>query len=202
MITAGSPSRAGARRELALALGLALLGSLLVLVAAGRAWEREHIRPEPPLPPSTVEVSGRDVTEAPTALALVGLAGILGVAATRRRGRLVVGGLLVVAGVGVGVTAHRADSDSALFDAQLGAMGQSAYLPLSGLQVVSRDSTAWPWVNDTGGALLAAGGLIVLVRSGGWPSMGARYGAPTTPRAPEDDDTWTRLDRGEDPTDG
>lgn len=101
------------------------------------------------------------------ALALVGLAGAGAMVATKGRARRWLGVLLLLNGAGV---------------ATGGAFGLS-------------DATGWPLACVAGGLLIAAGGLLAVVRGGRWPSLGTRY-----ERAPVATSDWDALDRGEDPT--
>ena len=58
------------------------------------------------------------------------------------------------------------------------------------------------------GLLMAAAGLLVVLRGRSWPGMGRRYerpGSPAAPARPQTDEdraqaAWRALDRGEDPT--
>jgi hypothetical protein len=62
---------------------------------------------------------------------------------------------------------------------------------------------AW-WIPSlAGGVLLAAAGLLTVVRGRRWPGMSARYDRPGTAPPPAGDDPasmWKALDRGDDPT--
>jgi len=57
--------------------------------------------------------------------------------------------------------------------------------------------TAWPWVAVALLVLSAVVGCVVVIWSAAWPSMSKRYDAPSQR---VDDDPWSALDRGEDPT--
>jgi hypothetical protein len=54
-------------------------------------------------------------------------------------------------------------------------------------------------VSMLAGLAVAAVGVVALRRGRSWPSMGARYERPA-PKATNDHDLWTALERGEDPT--
>ena len=56
------------------------------------------------------------------------------------------------------------------------------------------------WAALVGGALVAVGGLLVVVRARRWPQPRRRYEAPTGRRRDSPRDAWDALDRGEDPT--
>ncbi|MDT7539226.1 MAG: hypothetical protein QOI82_2811, partial [Actinomycetota bacterium] len=89
------------RRELVASVLLCMLGSALVLLAVSRPWIAHSLPAEAPLPPKRFEVPGAHLAPGARALALVGLAGVAAVPATRRLGRIVVGALLIAAGAGV-----------------------------------------------------------------------------------------------------
>ena len=184
-------------RELRLALLLVLAGSALLLLGAGRAWVDVAVPQPPPLPVSSEVRTGRELVAALSPLGLVGLAGVAALAATRGRGRVLVGLLLVVDGaVAVAATAR--------------VLGRGALRALRdghpGLQVAGDRAfgfTAWPAVVVGGGVLLALGGLVVTLRGQRWAALSARYEPPaaraTRPARPEVE-AWEALDRGEDPT--
>ena len=181
-----------ARRELLTAAGLCALGAALVLLALSRAWISHRIGTAP-LPSRTEHVAGTHLAPGARPLALVGLAGVAAVLATRRLGRLLVGVLVALAGVGVVLVVARALIDPAaavrraplLVDAHIGGA--------DGLG-------GWPYVALIGGALLAAAGLLVAVRGRTWASMSSRYDAPAQRPREGEASMWEALDRGEDPT--
>ncbi len=187
-------------RELRLALLLVLIGAALVLLAAGRAWVDVSLPQAPPLPARSLVVTGSDLESALPPLALVGLAGVAALAATRGVGRVVVGALLAAAGLAVVVATAGALSEGAA-----AALARGVRRP--GVQVVTNDAlgfTPWPAVTLAAGVLLALGGLVVAVRGRRWAALSARYEAPAAraqrPSARPEVEAWEALDRGEDPT--
>jgi uncharacterized membrane protein (TIGR02234 family) len=187
------------RRELQLALLLVLAGSALLLLGAGRAWVDLALPQPPPLPPSNEVRTGSDLVGGLSPLGLVGLAGVAALAATRGRGRVAVGVLLVVTAVVAAVATLRTVSRGAL---------PALATDRPGLQVVTNEPlgfTAWPWVVVAGAVLLGLGGLLVAVRGQHWAALSARYEPPAAraqrPARPEVE-AWEALDRGEDPTAG
>ncbi|HEX6756246.1 MAG TPA: Trp biosynthesis-associated membrane protein, partial [Mycobacteriales bacterium] len=68
-------------------------GGGLALLAAGRPWLRLAAPRRPPLPDVALTLTGRDLEPLVPALGVVGLAGVVGLLATRRWGRLAVGAL-------------------------------------------------------------------------------------------------------------
>ncbi|AUG76642.1 hypothetical protein CFP65_1765 [Kitasatospora sp. MMS16-BH015] len=181
-------------------LGLTGVGVLLVLTAVGRVWAEGRVGGQLEL-----SVSGSAVSGLPGGLALVALAAAVAVFAVRGVGRMVVGGLTVVAGLGAAAAAVAGAFDGSALDAEAGRK-----LALMSAQAEQVSHTAWPWVAAFGGLLLAVAGLVTLRAGRGWPAMGARYDAPTRqakaarpakagrPSTPAE--LWQALDRGEDPT--
>ena len=198
-----SPPRPGAARELRLALGLCLLGAVVVLVAGSRGWTRAELPAGPLSDAGVVVLTGTELGTGVRALGLVGLAGAVALLATRRLGRPAVGVLLALAGAGVVLSVLVPDlAEATRRDDRVGG------------QPVPVSTTPWPAVTAAGGALLAAAGLLGVARGRGWPVMGQRYEAPSAhgraPVAGAIDDAaaergqralWEALDRGEDPTD-
>jgi hypothetical protein len=162
------------RRELALTVLGCLAGAGLALFSATRTWSAELIPRPQPLPAQRVTQTGGPL---PSALAVAALAGAGALLATRGAGRLAVGVLLMLSGVGITV-------------------GGARGLP-----------GAWPALCVAGGVAVLAAGAATVVRGRGWLSMGTRYERATAPDAPSrtgrpstGKDLWDALDRGEDPT--
>ncbi|MGV9263572.1 TIGR02234 family membrane protein [Kitasatospora sp. NPDC003701] len=192
-----APAKAG-RRTLGLMLLTTLLGAVLVLTAVGRVWADGKVAGSAA---GTLEVSatGSRISELPGGLALVALAAALAVFAVRGAGRVAVGVLTLLAGLGAAATAAAGAGDSAALDSEA-----ARKLALSGTTATEVAHTGWPWVALLGGLLLALAGLLVVRYGRSWPAMGSRYDAPTRTapaKAPETPaDLWKALDRGEDPT--
>lgn len=196
------------RRTMALALLLAVAGSALVLFTVGRTWATAQAAGQ--FGGLSVKASGRDVNQLPSALALVGLASVVAVFATRRVGRVIVGTVTTLSGLGVAISAVVGITDtSALHRAAVRAAG------ISSVEITDVTHTLWPWPAALGGLLLLLSGVLTLWYGRAWPGMSRRYEAPTghgrpTPAgtgavasapAEHPDDLWKALDRGEDPTD-
>ncbi len=174
-----------------------VLGAVLVLWAVGRTWAEGKVAGG-----LEVSASGSEISGLPGALALVGLASAVAVFAVRGPGRLVVGVLLTVAGLGAAAGAALGAADSGAVNATA-----ARKLALTGTTAEQVSHTAWPWLALVGGLLLAVAGALTLLRGRDWPSMGARYDAPTSAApakqakaASTPADLWKALDRGEDPT--
>ena len=187
-----------ARRELGVAVLLCLLGAFVVLVAATNAWGTVEVLPSALAPGRTVEVPGNQVAPGVRALGIVGLAGVVALAATRGRGRTLVGLLLL--GVGAGVVAATLAADPAPELLREAAVGGGQVSDVLG-------STGWPPLAVVGGVLLALAGLLVTARGRTWSALSDKYRPPAVrpevaPAAGpvQDRALWEALDRGEDPT--
>lgn len=158
----------------------------------GRTWGSVALSPEG-LPADTLQVTGTDAVPLATALAVVLVTSALGVLATRGRGRQVLGGLVVVAGLGGAVLA--VTSSAAVAAAARRAAEESP--AFTGQDLPAPDGSAWPYVVAV--AFVACAGLGgVVVRFGrAWPAMGGRFEKPSVR---VDDDPWKALDEGRDPT--
>ncbi|MBC6463800.1 Trp biosynthesis-associated membrane protein [Actinomadura sp. HBU206391] len=200
------------RREFTTAAVLCALGAGTAVVAGGRSWAT--VRATDTITPLSQHVTGRELTAVALALGWAGLAGLAALFATRGRVRAAVGGLLAIFGAGIAYASATAMGTANVLRA---AGDKSPMLRLDGDALVR--PSAWWIVSLAGGALLAAAGVMVLLRGARWPGMSARYetdgaakarvGTPAGPspaggtsRAGTDDPStlWKSLDRGEDPT--
>jgi uncharacterized membrane protein (TIGR02234 family) len=167
---------------------LCLAGAGLLLLALSRSWLSFRLGANPPLPGRTVTASGADLVPGARALALLGLAGVAAVPATRSWGRVFVGLLLVAAGAGAGVAVLRAVVDP----------GPAVVRVVADVHVTDDVGLGpWPYAALLGALLLVAAGLLTAVRGRAWSGLGARYDAPTQPKK---ESLWDALDRGDDPT--
>ena len=192
------------RSGLRLAVLLCLAGAFVVLVAAGRPWVSVDLPATPLAAAGTQAHTGTDLVPGVSALGLLGLAGVVALAATRRTGRLLVGVVLVATGAGI-------------IAAVLSALGTVVAEELPG-QPTGTDAvarlTAWPVLTALGGGLLLLAGALTVARGRSWAALGQRYEAPagaaaasgSAPALPRTDGPlgdrglWEALDRGEDPT--
>lgn len=192
------------RRLFALALALDLVGGAGVLLLSTRRWQTITTARPAPLHDDVLQVSGRAVDGAPTALALVALAGVVAVLATRGIARRIVGGVLAVAGVAliwraaVSASAVSADRARSLVRSHHPAVDTSGLVPQVNTHV------AWAVLTIVCGVVVSASGALIAWRGNRWQVMSVRY---ETPQAHQADPAktaatlWTALDRGEDPTD-
>lgn len=189
-------------REFALALLLDALGAGAALLLAVRHWQTIAVPRPAPLHDLTVNVTGRTVDSAPTALALVALAGVVAVLATRGVVRRVVGGVIAAAGVGLVWRALAASSAVSGGRARSIVADRRSSADLTGLAPHVTTHGLWPALTVLCGVLVLAGGALVAARGHRWQAMSARYEAPDEERdrARAATTFWTALDRGEDPT--
>lgn len=191
-----------ARREYVATLVLLVVAGALGLVAAGQTWGKADDSSS--LSAVTVEVTGGDLVPLASAVSLVALASVVAVPALRRVGRRIVGGVLVVLGAGLAVTAAAAGAgleervrDWVASSAEAGGGGGAVSV-----------SAGWAFAAAAAGLLVALAGALVAVRGPSWPGLGAKYERPSRVAPPDHDrrsssearDTWDALDRGDDPT--
>ncbi|MYX13132.1 TIGR02234 family membrane protein [Streptomyces sp. SID8374] len=198
-----APDSSGSRRSLALALLLGAAGATVVLLASGQIWAEGRAATGGGALPLTAD--GQDITGAPAALAIVGLAALVAVFAVRGAGRRIVAALLALSGLGAALSAWAGASDSTALDEEAARTTGDAAATIDALT-----HTAWPYVTAAGGVLILLAGLLALRFGNRWPTMSGRYERDGTPRprkaprtAPDPDrpeELWKALDRGEDPT--
>ena len=197
-----------ARVQFVLALVLDVLGTAGVLLIGTREWQTVVTVRGAQFADDTLSVPGRTVDSAPTAMALVALAGAVAVIATRGLVRRVVGAVIALAGAGIVWRAVTAMS----------AVSASRARELVREKHPSVTSTTAPHVSTHGGwalltigcaLLVVVGGVLVAAFGDRWTNMSARYESPAVQADPEaiaarraraDAAMWTALDRGDDPT--
>jgi uncharacterized membrane protein (TIGR02234 family) len=190
------------RRSFVVTLVVLAAGAGLLLLASGRTWSTTAVGGGD-LPTVTVALTGSDLM-AGGAVALLVLAGLAGLAATRRAGRILVGVLLVLAGLGV---AYVAEEFGTTWGSSLGAGDTIRDIVFDRIGTEGPNTTtvtAW-WVAAlVAGLLVVAGGVLAIVASGSWPQMGRRYerrdGADEPARDARPRSAWDQLDHGIDPT--
>ena len=174
--TGTAADRAAGRRSVSTVLGLCVAGGATALFAAGRPWLRLAVSRSAPLPDVSLPVTGGTLEPLVPALAMVGLAGAVAVLATGRRGRLLVGLLLAVAGsvvatcAGLALRAPGQDRTVTMLTdaARAGGLGPH---PVVRTTVVA----GWPVLAALGGLAILAGGLDTVRRGRTWPTMSSRY---------------------------
>jgi uncharacterized membrane protein (TIGR02234 family) len=201
-----------------------LVGAGIVLVAESRNWATVRVSGVPGR--AVVTADGRLAAPGTGALALVAAAGALAMAVAGRWARLLVAGLLVlaglaVAGLAIAVLHSPGDAVEPAVATATGTVGR----PLDGVAT----ATGWPVLCVVGALLVAGGGAVGLIRGPTWPGPSRRYeravgagpaappgaavprsaasaGSPAplasaTSERDERLDAWDRLSSGDDPTD-
>ena len=210
---AAQPKDVVSRRELGAVVGVLVAGGTLALVVAQATWlhldsRGSHISATLGTDFATVvslDVKGSDAVPLVVPLAVLALAGAVGLLATRGLPRRVVGALLGLAGLGLAVSSIAlAVHPTSVIPDELRRQSLDASLA-PGLGTSA--SWWWPVLAALGGLLVVTGGSLALLHSARWPAMGARFDAPVGASAAgpaaeglEYGDAWSALDRGEDPT--
>ncbi len=185
-----------------LTLILLALGAGALFAGYGRTWSTTTLT-EPGLPSLVVELSGRDVQPAAAATAIVALAAIAGLVATKRLGRILSGVVLLIVGaVDLFLALRFAGGDRTSIVA---AVSEKAGQDLDPARVAGDTTTTMWWaVAGLGGLCLIAAGFMALSLSSRWSTLGSRY-----ERADASDaskvrhvSAWDQLDEGIDPTVG
>ncbi len=178
-----------------------VIGSAAVLLIATREWQTITTVRSHPFTDDIVGVSGRTVDGAVTALALVALAGVVAIIATKGVARRVIGALVALSGIALIwriVGAMPAVDTQRARDLVRAAHPQVAGFPHVATHVV------WGVLSLVGAVLVLAAGLLTVARGGQWAGLSARYDRgevdPEQARARADASLWTALERGDDPT--
>jgi uncharacterized membrane protein (TIGR02234 family) len=147
-----------------------------------------------------VQVDGSEVLPVLAPLAVLALAAVAAVLATGGWARWLLGALLLVAAALPAVGTLRVTDGSWLTEAAVSAAGLPARSVPAGMATVL---PVGPGFAAGGAALLAAAGVVLVVRGHRMPRLGRRYQAPTVTVRPSDspdERLWERMDAGEDPT--
>jgi uncharacterized membrane protein (TIGR02234 family) len=182
------------RRGLVVAVLLCLGGAALLLLATSRTWLTLRFGAAPPLPGRVVAATGDDLVPGVRALALLGLAGVAALPATRSWGRLAVGVVLSAAGGLAGALLVRCLLDTTAAAQRTEALRSDLHF------TAAPDLGGWPYVGLLGAALLLAAGALTVVRGRSWSALGSSYDAPTAAAPAKEPSVWDALDRGVDPT--
>lgn len=205
-----APAPAWARKSTV--VGLSVLVAILAFGSTTQTWIDADVQGAA-VRTAHVMVQGSNAATAVTALALVGLAGVLAAAVAGRVGRFVASAVVVLAGVGVAASCiaviadPRAAADSSIAKAT-GVSGGPATTVL----------TWFPAAAAVAGTLLALCGILSIVAARRWPTR-TKYDAGAAPHRRgsgprgeaaeaeggpgtrvDEIDGWDRLTRGEDPT--
>lgn len=196
------------RGPFAAALLLIVIGGSGALLISTRHWQSAVLPRQRPLADDVLDLTGRTVDAAATALALVALAGVVAVLATRGLSRRLVGAVLAVAGL---VLVWRSLAGlRALGAARVRALDGATHSGVGVDPSVRPQVTVhplWPVLSGGCGLLVAIAGLLVAARGQAWAGLSARYesssaesSAESSLPQPGDVALWNALDRGDDPT--
>ena len=196
----GSRGPARGRWQFALALLLDVAGAGAALLVATRPWQAVTVTRARPFGNVVVHLAGRTIDAAPTALALVALAGVVAVLATKGTWRRLVGLVVALSGAALvwrslgGLTVLSAGQARALLPEARGDAGTVSDVTVT---------ASWPVLSAVCGALVLVAGALVAWRGAGWAGMSARYEAPSAEEqsARANASLWQAIDRGDDPTD-
>lgn len=162
--------------EYVLALAAEVVGAGGALLVGTRTWQVVRTPRPSPLPPDVLSLTGRTVDAAATALALVALAGVVAVLATRGWVRRVVGVVIAAAGIAL---VWRAMSAAGAVGAARARAFVREYHPTvpTDSRVAPHVSVSggWPWLTVVCGVLILLAGAFVAARGHRWSTMSARY---------------------------
>lgn len=182
------------KRSYRRALLVLSVGAVLLLVAFAMPWATVQL---PLVAGATAgtrahEFTGRDLLGGAGAAGWVCLAGVAGILATRSWGRILVGAIVVLAGLG-------AAAACIVFAIRPSGVIENATKALAGSSAsISVATTPWWVLSLLGGAVAALAGAWTLRSGRRWPAMGSRY--ERSPRAASTTSAWDALDKGTDPT--
>jgi uncharacterized membrane protein (TIGR02234 family) len=200
----GTPAQRRRDRGGIAALAAIGAGGGLALLAAGRAWATARIARPAPLPDLSVALTGRTIQAAVPGLAVVALAGLVALLATRTVARRIVAGLVAVTGTGMAAAALDGSRLSAGRARDMVIASRTGAVLDTSSAVHVEHHALWAVLAVLGGVLVLAGGVLAAVGRGGWAGLGRRYDAPrSSPGASSaagDLALWKQLDAGEDPT--
>lgn len=189
-------------KTFAAALAAQLVGAVVILLVATRQWQTITTVRQHPFADDVVGVSGRTVDGAVTALALVALAGVVAVIATKGVVRRVVGGLVALSGVAL--LWRIAGAMPAVSTGRARDLVHAAHPQVAGAPHVVTHPL-WAVLGLIAAVLVVAAGILIAWRGGRWAGLSARYDRaaidPEQSRARADASMWTALERGDDPTD-
>ncbi|MCW2495401.1 Trp biosynthesis-associated membrane protein [Jatrophihabitans sp.] len=195
-----------ARAQFGVALGLQLIGAGVTALVATREWQT-IVTPREAQQPAVLAVAGRTLDNAPLALGLVGLAGVVAILATQGLVRRGIGVLVALAGAGVVWRSAAALGAVSASRARTLVRDKQPRVTLSDT-VVPHVTThpVWGGLSIVGGVIVVGAGVLIALLGGRWAAMSARYERPAA--APDAEQArilahrslWNALDRGEDPT--
>lgn len=198
-----------ARAEFGAALVVQILGAAAVVLISTREWQTVTTPRARPFTDDVLGLTGRTVDGAPLAFALVALAGVVAVLATKGVGRRAVG--VVVALAGGALVWRCAAATAAVPNSRARALVRVKHPRVIQSEAVTPHVTThplWGALSVVGAVLVLLAGVTIAIRGGRWSGMSNRYETPVGAdptdaerlRASADASLWTALERGEDPT--
>src|SRR4051794_24156299 len=169
-------------RAFTLALLFDVAGAAGALLISLRHWQTISLERPVPLRDVVFGVTGRTIDSAPTALALVALAGVVAVLATRGTVRRVIGGVLVVAGAGLVWRALASAAAVSTGRARALVSDKRSSVDLTGRTPHASADALWPVLTVLCGLLVVTAGVLIAWRGHRWQVMSARYEAPDAER--------------------
>ena len=187
-------------RSYLVALGLLAIGSGALFLGYGRTWSSTRLT-ESGLPSLLVELTGRDVQPAGAATAILGLAAIAGLVATRRIGRILSGIVLIIVGLLDAFLAFQFGLGER--SSIVAAVSERAGRDLDPGIVRAATSTSVWWIAAAfGGVCFVIAGTLALTQSSFWPTLGSRYerSEQASEQSARPRSAWDQMDDGVDPT--
>jgi uncharacterized membrane protein (TIGR02234 family) len=185
------------QREYGLVLGSLAAAAAIMLAALGQVWLRATASGGQDQPRIVLTYTGRELVPVAAGAAILLLAGVAGVIATKRLGRSVVGVVLVLAAVAAG-------GATLSWGLSASAAGRERAIADAGVEDIDLSGSWWWLVVVVCSVAALAAALAVVLRGRRWPVLGGRYERPGTASGRPDVVTpaqaWDALDRGEDPT--
>ena len=185
------------RREYAFALVVLLVGAVGSVVAYGATWVTVTVPVfAGEVSPTTQETfTGRELIGFGGAAGWVALAAVAGIIATRTWGRVIVGGVAVMAGATAGVA-------GLTFIFSRDALIRAA---VDDGEIISAQSNLWWLLAAVSGLAVVVAGIMVVARGRRWAALGRRYERAGGTRISDGQPTSAAqacdaLDQGQDPT--
>lgn len=199
-----SEKTAGAFRRKGTVVLATVIFTLIAFASTTQTWLQVRL-PQDAVQTPDIQVPGSEAATAVTAFALVALAAALAVSISGKTARMIISGVLVVAGGGIVWNSLRvlADPVGAAAPAIGNAIGVSSG---SGAGITA---TAMPWAAVVAGLLLVLAAVWIGIAGRSWgrsrryenvTAVDTRRDVAATTAHADEIDSWDRLTKGEDPT--
>jgi uncharacterized membrane protein (TIGR02234 family) len=178
------------RRSFALTLLALAAAAVLTLIVAGLTWISADYTLTGQTWTNRITLTGRDLAPLTIAGAWIALASAVGIIATARLWRRIVGVIVILAGASVAI--------GAVVGAVTASRVVVAEVSRAGGTVTTQTAAGiWPVLTVVAGMIITLCGLAATMQGPRWPAMSSRYERSPSARPA---DPWAALDRGEDPT--